>query len=74
MEKLMAKAVIAERLRDFAFCAPVLCASDVRSVMVWLKSDEFLLTCADAGADPKAVEMKFEELANRGLDAALSSL
>lgn len=50
----------------------IMSQNDVRVVQTWLESDEFLQTCADAGACPEAVKSKFDELTCKGLDMALS--
>ncbi len=71
MDEMIARAVIVERLRDFKGEAIFLTPAAVSRVSVWLQSDDFLKTCADARADPKAVTEAFNKICVRGLDDAL---
>ncbi len=74
MDRLVARAEIAERLRNFATISMAMRASDVAELTDWLKSENFTATCRAAVVDPHAVAREFEKLVSRGLESNLSFL
>jgi hypothetical protein len=72
--KLQARAVLAEKLENFALVSNALRSSDVRQLVDWIESDGFLRTCADAQVEPMAIQAQFNKLVNKGFDNALSML
>jgi hypothetical protein len=73
--KLEARAVLAERLENFALASmSSIRASDVRRLVDWIESDGFLVTCADAQVDPMAIQAQFNKLVNKGFEQSLSML
>ena len=65
--KLYHRAIIGDRLRDFALVAQfAMTAADVERILTWLASPEFEAICQHAELDGDRVKRKFHELIEEG--------
>ena len=74
MNKLLARTIIADRVRNFAALVPDMRPADVEAMQAWMSSPDFTSTCEAAEVEPFNVRRKVEMLIEKSHRAALSFL